>query len=90
MSSQPRREAEALDPAESVRPEARAHAPREIIEGLARAEAIEEPIARAWGLAVAEMGPPMSDKERADRAEAALLALGPIGAQAFAAAMGRR
>jgi len=48
-----------------------------------------EPIAVAWGLSITDQVP-MSDKERADRAEAALLALGPIGAQALASAMGRR
>lgn len=50
------------------------------------ADAFVQPL----GLTVGDALPPMTDKERADRAEAALLALGPIGQQAYAAAMGGR
>jgi len=48
-----------------------------------------EPLARCWGFGICEPEP-MSDKERADRAEAALMALGPIGQQALRDAMGGR
>lgn len=49
--------------------------------------AIIEPLANFFGLGIAPMIP-MTDKERADRAEAALHALGPIGVAAWRAAMG--
>ena len=41
------------------------------------------------GLAVTEELPPLTDKERADRCEAALRALGPIGEAARVAALSR-
>lgn len=49
--------------------------------------AIIEPLANLFGFGIAPIIP-MSDKERADRCEAALRALGPIGEAARVAALG--
>lgn len=48
-----------------------------------------EPLARFWGLQVCDPKPPLSDKERADRAEAVCNALGPIAQAALREALGR-
>ncbi len=52
--------------------------------------AILEPIASLFGFAVEVERPKMTDKERADRAEAACKSLGPLGEQALMAAYGGR
>ena len=48
-----------------------------------------EPLARCWGLGICDPAPMTAD-EKAARLEAALRALGPIGEQAYFAALGGR
>lgn len=52
--------------------------------------AIGEWFLKPLGLGVTDGLPPLTDKERADRCEAALRALGPIGEAARVAALGGR
>lgn len=60
------------------------------VAGLDARRAIIQPIARLFGFSVEDERPKMTDKERADRAEAACKSLGPLGEQALIAAYGGR
>ena len=58
--------------------------------GTDMARAIGSALIHPFGFRLADEVSPMTDKERADRAEAALLALGAVGRQALEEVMGRR
>jgi hypothetical protein len=52
--------------------------------------AIAEALVSALGFRISDAAPPLSDKERADKLEAVVAALGPIAQEAARAALGGR